>query len=107
MADTLNKLAEVLEARKGASPDSSYVAGLYGAGMEAILAKVAEESAEVAEAARGADPAALVHETADLWFHCLVMLAARDLHPREVLVELERRFGVSGLVEKAARDRGE
>ncbi len=106
MADTLDKLAEVLEARKRADPASSYVAGLYAAGMEAILAKVAEESAETTEAAREGDPGALVHETADLWFHCLVMLAARDIHPREVLAELERRFGVSGLEEKASRGPG-
>ncbi len=107
MSDTLNKLAEVLEARKSASPDSSYVAGLYAAGLDAVLEKVGEESAEVIAAAREDDPRALVHETADLWFHCLVMLAARGLHPRDVLAELERRFGISGLEEKAGRKAGE
>jgi phosphoribosyl-ATP pyrophosphohydrolase len=107
MSDTLDKLAEVLEARKAASPDSSYVAGLYAAGLEAVLEKVGEEAAEVIDAARGNDPGALLHETADLWFHCLVMLAARGLHPRQVLEELERRFGVSGLAEKAGRKTGE
>lgn len=107
MSDTLEKLAEVLEARKTASPDSSYAAGLYAAGLEAILGKVGEEAAEVIAAARQEDPGALVHETADLWFHCLVMLAARGLHPRQVLEELERRFGVSGLEEKAGRKTGE
>ncbi len=107
MSDTLDKLAEVLEARKAASPDSSYVAGLYAAGLEAVLQKVGEEAGEVIVAARGADRSALVHETADLWFHCLVLLATRDLHPRAVLEELERRFGVSGLEEKAGRGSGE
>ncbi|MCK5361675.1 MAG: phosphoribosyl-ATP diphosphatase, partial [Gammaproteobacteria bacterium] len=85
MSDTLDKLAEVLEARKSASPDSSYVAGLYAAGLDAVLEKVGEEAAEAIAAAREDDPSALVHETADLWFHCLVMLAARGLHPRDVL----------------------
>jgi len=103
MNDTLNKLAEVIEARKFAAADSSYVAGLYAGGLDAVLEKVDEEAAEVLAAAREADPRALVHETADLWFHCLVMLAVRGLHPRDVLAELERRFGISGLEEKAAR----
>jgi phosphoribosyl-ATP pyrophosphohydrolase len=107
MSDTLDKLAEVLEARKSASPDSSYVAGLYAAGLDAVLEKVGEEAAEAIAAAREDDPGALVRETADLWFHCLVMLAARGLHPRDVLAELERRFGISGIEEKAGRDTGE
>ncbi len=107
MSDTLDKLAEVLEARKSASPDSSYVAGLYAAGLDAVLEKVSEEAAETIAAARQDDPGALVHETADLWFHCLVMLAARGLHPRDVLAELERRFGISGIEEKAGRETGE
>jgi phosphoribosyl-ATP pyrophosphohydrolase len=107
MSDTLDKLAEVLEARKTASPDSSYVAGLYAAGLDKVLEKVGEEAAEAIAAARQDDPRALVLETADLWFHCLVMLAARGLHPRDVLEELERRFGISGLEEKAGRKAGE
>ena len=107
MSDTLDKLAEVLEARKTASPDSSYVAGLYAAGLDKVLEKVAEEAAEAVAAARQDDPRALVRETADLWFHCLVMLASRGLHPRDVLEELERRFGISGLEEKASRKAGE
>lgn len=103
MSDTLDKLAEVLEARKSVPPESSYVASLYAAGLDAVLDKVDEEAAEVIAAAREDDPRALVRETADLWFHCLVMLAARGLHPRDVLAELERRFGISGLDEKAGR----
>jgi phosphoribosyl-ATP pyrophosphohydrolase len=107
MSDTLDKLAEVLEARKSAPPESSYVASLYAAGLDAVLDKVEEEAAEAIVAAREGDPRALVRETADLWFHCLVMLAARGLHPRDVLAELERRFGISGLDEKAGRGAGE
>lgn len=107
MSDTLDKLAEVLEARKTAAPESSYVAGLYAAGLDAVLEKVHEEAGEAIAAARGEDARALVHETADLWFHCLVMLAVRGLHPRDVLAELERRFGVSGIEEKARRKSGE
>lgn len=107
MSDTLDKLAAVVEARKSASPESSYVAGLLAAGIDRVLDKVSEEAAEVVAAAREEDSGALVRETADLWFHCLVMLAARDLHPGQVLDELERRFGVSGLTEKASRKAGE
>jgi len=107
MDDTLERLAEILEARKSASPESSYVAGLYAAGLDTILAKVHEEAEETIAAAREGDRTHLVHETADLWFHCLVMLAACGLQPRQVLQELERRFGVSGLEEKARRGAGE
>ena len=104
MSDTLEKLAAVIEARKSAGADTSYVAGLFGKGMNAILKKVGEEAAETIIAAKDADDAALVHETADLWFHTLVMLAARDLGPETVLAELEQRFGVSGIEEKASRN---
>ena len=104
MSDTLEKLAAVIEARKSAGADTSYVAGLFGKGMNAILKKVGEEAAETIIAAKEADDAALVHETADLWFHTLVMLAARGLGPEAVLAELERRFGVSGIEEKASRN---
>lgn len=103
MSDTLEQLAAVIEARKGADAGSSYVAGLFDRGMNAILKKVGEEAAETIIAAKEPDDKALVHETADLWFHTLVMLAARGLGPDAVLAELERRFGVSGLDEKAAR----
>ena len=106
MSDTLESLARVLEQRKGAAPDSSYVAGLYAQGRDAILKKVGEEATETIIAGKGGDPGALVHETADLWFHTLVLLADCGLGPRDVLAELERRFGRSGLDEKAARAGG-
>lgn len=103
MNDILNKLARVLEQRKSADPRSSYVGGLFAKGLDAILKKVGEEAAEVIIAAKGFDRPALIQETADLWFHTLVLLAAKGLHPEDVLSELERRCGVSGLTEKAAR----
>ena len=97
MSDTLKELAAVIEARKAASTDSSYVAGLFAKGMNTILKKVGEEAAETIIAAKEDDDSQLVHETADLWFHTLVMLSARGLGPEDVLAELERRFDVSGL----------
>ncbi len=99
----LTRLAEVLEARKQADPNSSYVASLYARGLDAILKKVGEEATETVLAAKDGDPEHLVHETADLWFHTLVMLAHQGLGPDAVLDELARRFGLSGLEEKAAR----
>ncbi|MDH3872142.1 MAG: phosphoribosyl-ATP diphosphatase, partial [Gammaproteobacteria bacterium] len=97
MGTTLEKLAAVIEQRKAAEPESSYVASLYHKGMDAILKKVGEEATETVIAAKGDDDEQLVYETADLWFHTLVMLAARDLGPADVLAELERRFGLSGI----------
>ena len=105
MSDVLEKLAGVIESRKTQSADSSYVASLFDKGMDTILKKVGEEAAETIVAAKNDDDAQLVHETADLWFHTLVMLAARGLGPEQVLAELERRFGVSGHDEKAGRDK--
>lgn len=105
MSDVLEKLAGVIESRKAQSADSSYVASLFDKGMDSILKKVGEEAAETIVAAKNDDDAQLVHETADLWFHTLVMLAARGLGPEAVLAELERRFGVSGHDEKAGRDK--
>jgi phosphoribosyl-ATP pyrophosphohydrolase len=101
--DTLQRLAAVLESRKEAAPDSSYVAGLYHKGLDAILKKVGEEATETVIAAKGGDAGQLVYETADLWFHTLVLLAHQGLGPDRVLDELERRFGLSGLEEKAQR----
>lgn len=99
----LAQLAEVLEARKGADADSSYVAKLYNKGEDAILKKVGEEAVETVLAAKENDNDHLVYETADLWFHTLVLLAHKGLGPEDVLNELSRRFGLSGLEEKAAR----
>lgn len=103
MRDILSQLAAVLEARKLASSEQSYVASLYAGGLDVILKKVGEEAAETIIAAKGHDRQALVREIADLWFHCLVLLAQQGLHPDAVLAELERRAGTSGLTEKAAR----
>ena len=105
MSDILNKLVTVLEARKGADPDSSYVAGLYAKGLDAILKKVGEEATETVIAAKEGNAEQLIYETADLWFHTLVMLVDQGLHPDQVLEELARRFGTSGLEEKAQRTR--
>ena len=102
--DTLDELSDVLESRKGGDPEKSYVAALFDQGLDAILSKVEEESAETVEAARSGDRDRLIHETADLWFHSMVMLSYQGLGPRHVIRELDRRFGVSGLVEKAGRD---
>lgn len=99
----MTQLAEVLESRKGASPDSSYVAGLYDKGLDAILKKVGEEATETVMAAKDGDAEKIIYETADLWFHTLVMLADQGLGPQQVLDELQRRFGLSGLDEKASR----
>ena len=105
MNDTLEKLAQVLEERKQADPDSSYVAKLYSKGLDAILKKVGEEATETILAAKGDSAEQLIYETADLWFHTLVMLAERGLGPEQVLAELDRRFGLSGLEEKASRSK--
>ena len=103
MSEVLDRLAELLEARKSADPQSSYVAKLYAKGMDSILKKVGEEAAETIIAAKDGDPQKIVYETADLWFHCMVMLAQAGLKPQDVLDELARREGLSGLDEKAAR----
>ncbi len=99
----LTQLAEVLEARKQAAPDSSYVAKLYHKGLDAILKKVGEEATETVMAAKDGDKDKIVYEIADLWFHTMVLLAQQNLHPNDVLDELGRRFGLSGLTEKANR----
>jgi phosphoribosyl-ATP pyrophosphohydrolase len=103
MADILQTLAETLEQRKNAAADSSYVASLYAKGLDAILKKIAEEAAETIMAAKDGKADRVVYETADLWFHTLVLLAQQGLSPNDVLNELKRRHGVSGLDEKAAR----
>ena len=103
MEEILVKLAQVLEQRKAAKPTESYVAELYAKGLDAILKKVGEESTEVIIAAKEGDPQKLVYEIADLWFHTLILLTHQGLGPDAVLQELARRFGKSGLDEKADR----
>lgn len=103
MSDVLTRLADVLEARKTAESESSYVAKLYAKGLDAILKKVGEEATETVMAAKDGVPQRLISEVADLWFHTLVLLSQQGLRPEEVLAELDRRFGLSGLEEKARR----
>jgi phosphoribosyl-ATP pyrophosphohydrolase len=103
--DILAELAQVLEQRKNADPDSSYVARLYAKGLDTILKKIGEEATETVIAAKSGDSEQIIYETADLWFHSMVMLAHLGLEPQQVLAELQRRFGLSGLEEKAARGR--
>ena len=103
--DILARVAEVLETRKSADPASSYAASLYAKGLEAILKKIAEEAVETVLAAERGNNPDLIHEIADLWFHTLVLLSLKELHPSQVLEELQRRFGTSGIAEKAARKR--
>ncbi len=99
----LARVAATVAARAGADPSTSYVASLFAKGDDAILKKIGEEATETVMAAKDGDPKRIVSETADLWFHCLVMLAHYGLKPGDVIAELERREGVSGLAEKAAR----
>ena len=108
--DALAQLAAVIESRKagqGGDPGNSYVARLLHQGPDAFLKKIGEEATEVVMAAKdvthGADPATLVYEMADLWFHCMVALAHFDLSPADVITELQRREGTSGIEEKALR----
>ena len=103
--DILARVARVLEERKTADPASSYAAGLYAKGLEAMLKKIAEEAVETVLAAERGNNPELVHEIADLWFHTLVLLSFKGLHPSQVLEELQRRFGTSGIAEKATRTR--
>src|SRR5512141_3410751 len=103
--DTLTRVAATIEARKAsAAAGQSYVTGLLAKGDNAILKKIGEEATETVMAAKDGDKLSLVHEVADLWFHCLVLLASRGLGPQDVLSELARREGVSGLDEKASRN---
>lgn len=105
MSDVLQRLAEVLEQRKLESPEKSYVASLYAKGLDTILKKIGEEAAETIIAGKEGDKQKIIYETADLWFHSLVLLASQNLSPDDVLNELSRRFGLSGLDEKSQRDR--
>lgn len=109
MSEVLDKLAAVLEQRKNATGDTSYVASLHEKGLNKILEKVGEEATETILAAKECAETpesrdAVIHETADLWFHTLVMLSHLEMGPAQVLEELEKRFNISGLDEKASRD---
>ncbi len=105
----LSALADVIESRRGGDPAASYVARLLAKAPDAVLKKIGEEATETVMAAKDASsgvadaPARVIAETADLWFHCLVMLVHYDLRPEQVLAELQRRAGTSGIEEKAAR----
>jgi phosphoribosyl-ATP pyrophosphohydrolase len=102
-SDILQALAAVLEDRKSQDPKQSYVASLYAKGLDGILKKIGEEATETVIAAKGGDTSQIVYEMADLWFHCLILLAQQGLSPDQVLEELRRRFGLSGHEEKASR----
>lgn len=109
MSAVLEELQAIIESRKGTDPESSYVASLYDQGLNKILEKLGEEGIETIIAAKdcaqGGKREDVIYETADLWFHSMVMLSQLDIAASEVLEELERRFGLSGLDEKAARKR--
>ena len=102
-SDILRRLTETIKSRKGADPADSYVASLFAKGHDAVLKKIGEEAAEILLAAKDGDKLHIVRETADLWFHCLVMLAWHGLGPDDVLAELKRREGISGVDEKNTR----
>jgi len=101
--ETLERIAATIEARKGGDPQSSYVAQLLAGPEDALLKKIGEEATETVLAAKGGDRLHLVRETADLWFHSMIVLAKHGLGPGDVLAEMHRREGISGLDEKAAR----
>jgi phosphoribosyl-ATP pyrophosphohydrolase len=103
LAETLERIAAIIEERRNSSPEKSYVARLLTGDEDAVLKKIGEEATETVLAAKGGDRLHLVRETADLWFHCMILLARQGLGPGDVLAELHRREGISGLDEKAAR----
>lgn len=103
MSDILDRLADVIDSRKDGDPQTSYVTRLLTRGPDAILKKIGEEATETILAAKDGDKLGIVHETADLWFHCLIMLSHYGLRPSDVLMELRRREGISGIDEMAAR----
>lgn len=102
--DILNELYAVLQERKTAEPDKSYVAALYSGGSEKITKKIGEEATEVVIAGLKGKDKEIVSEISDLWFHCLVLMAHSDIEPEQVLLELSNRFGRSGIEEKASRN---
>jgi len=103
MSDILSKLSEILEARKDADPESSYVASLYHSGTDKILKKLGEEATETVIAGKDGNRDEIIYETADLWFHSMVLLAHNNISPDDILNELDRRFGLSGIEEKEMR----
>jgi phosphoribosyl-ATP pyrophosphohydrolase len=103
--DILNRLSILLEERKNADPSSSYVAKLYNKGVDGILKKIGEEATETVIAGKGGSPEEIIYETADLWFHTLVLLAHKGIKPQAVLDELARREGLSGITEKESRQK--
>jgi phosphoribosyl-ATP pyrophosphohydrolase len=104
MNDVLDRIAATIERRKGGDADTSYVAKLFSQGEDAMLKKIGEEATETVLAAKSGDRLHLVREVADLWFHCMIVLARHGVGPGDVLAEMHRREGISGLDEKAARD---
>jgi phosphoribosyl-ATP pyrophosphohydrolase len=102
-AEVLERIARSINERKGGDPSKSYVAKLFAQGDDAMLKKIGEEATEVVLAAKGDDRLHLVREVTDLWFHCMIVLARHGLGPADVLAEMQRREGISGLDEKAAR----
>lgn len=103
MRDVLQRLSDVIQARRTANPERSYVARLFAKGQDAILKKIGEEATETVMAAKDNNPERIIAETADLWFHCMILLAAHGLTADDVVAELARREGLSGLDEMAAR----
>ena len=101
--ETLERIAAAINERKSDDPTKSYVAKLFAAGDDAMLKKIGEEATEVVLAAKGTDRLHLVREVTDLWFHCMIVLARHGLGPADVLAEMQRREGISGVDEKAAR----
>ena len=102
-AETLERIADAINERKGGDPEKSYVAKLFAKGDDAMLKKIGEEATEVVLAAKSGERLHLVREVTDLWFHCMIVLARHGLGPGDVLAELQRREGISGIDEKAAR----
>ena len=103
MKDILERIADSINERKHGDPEKSYVAKLFAKGDDAMLKKIGEEATEVVLAAKGTDRLHLVREVTDLWFHCMIVLARHGLGPADVLAEMQRREGISGVDEKAAR----
>ncbi|ABI60143.1 MULTISPECIES: phosphoribosyl-ATP diphosphatase [Nitrosomonas] len=103
----LQRLTQTIEARKSADPAHSYIAKLLSSNEDKVLKKIAEEAAETIMACKDNDREQIIYETADLWFHCLIMLARHDISPEAILSELERREGVSGIEEKLSRSQNQ